>query len=231
MKMKFLAFVALSASIAVVSCKGDKGELGPQGPQGPQGTSGTAGVKYSNWIRVTDANWTQTKSELVSGGDSTIYYSATIATPEVTQDVLDKGVVVYYLKDATPFGRSAVRNFDPYNAWYDWIEVGTSNRTLEQQKDEYGYYSKYWIFTDSADITKGNLTIGTRWQGGAVWYNPSNWEYRYLSLKQKYSELKPKTDFYIRYVVIPAGTLIGGRKAPVDLKNYDAVKSYYHIKD
>ncbi len=35
----------------------------------------------------------------------------------------------------------------------------------------------------------------------------------------------------MRYVIIPGGTAVGGRKASVDLSDYQAVKAYYHLPD
>lgn len=35
----------------------------------------------------------------------------------------------------------------------------------------------------------------------------------------------------VRYVIIPGGTTVGGRKAAVDMSNYQAVKAYYHLPD
>ncbi|WP_373520669.1 hypothetical protein [Aquiflexum sp.] len=38
-------------------------------------------------------------------------------------------------------------------------------------------------------------------------------------------------DVSFRYVIIPGGTSTSGRMAPVNLKDYKAVKSYYKIPD
>ena len=75
------------------------------------GAPGTANVQYSNWMRVTDDNWSILDQNFSSGGfyDTTISYKTEIPTPAVTQEVLEKGVVLYYIKDVTPFGKGSVK--------------------------------------------------------------------------------------------------------------------------
>jgi len=196
------------------------------------GAPGTANVQYSNWMRVTDAAWTEARRNAIAGGDTSIIYSAEIPTPAVTQEILDKGIVAYYMRDASPFGKNAVKQFEIDYAYNDWYNVGVTNRTYQEQTASYSSYSRYWLTTDTDTIPKGKLTIFTRWEGGATFYNPNEiYYYRMSPLKQKYNELKPKTDLYFRYVIIPGGTLTTGKVSPVDLKNYQAVAKYYGIKD
>ena len=254
MKAKIFSAILLAGSL--VACKkgdlgpegpqGPQGQQGQQGPQGPQGTPGSAAVQYSSWIEVKDADWVQTSFEetdgdywnygsgggWLQGTDTTISYRAEVSTPGVTQQVLDSGIVVYYLKDSSDTYKGSVRHFSVYDAYNDWYNVGASNRTKEEA--EGNYLAGFWIFTGSDTIPKQKLTLYTLWQGGTRYNDPrSVYEYAYLEFKQKYTELKPKTKFYIRYVIIPGGSSVGGRVAPppVDVKNYDAVKAYYRIKD
>jgi hypothetical protein len=249
MKTRILSTLVLTMSL--IACKkGDMGPEGPQGsqgPQGPQGQSGSTAVKYSNWIVVKEGNWTQTDFQAYastyttytssagwghkSGLDTVITYKTEIPTPQVTQGVLDSGIVMYYIKDSSSLYGGAVRNFDVYSAWNDWYETGVTNRLKEETND---YRSHFWIHADSDTIPKGKLTLYTQWEGGARYYDTAAiYDYPYMEWKQKYTELKPKTQFYVRYVIIPGGSAIGGRKAPlpVDVKNYEAVKAYYRIKD
>ena len=119
--------------------------------------------------------------------------------------------------------------------------VGVTNRTAQDQNTDFPFarFTRYAINTDSDTISKSKLILKTQWLGGSVFWsssNPSYSQYRiYTSYKQKYGELKPKTDFYIRYVVIPGGNPTGGKMSgaalPVDKNNYEAVKKYYNIKD
>jgi len=103
--MLLFAFTALTFSI--ISCKktgpeGPPGIAGPQGPPGGSGTTGptgppgTANVVYSNWFAFTAAEW----------GDTTMYsldYKRAIKyVTSLTQGVFDNGVVLAYIRFASP---------------------------------------------------------------------------------------------------------------------------------
>lgn len=76
-KKLFSALVALSMSIVMVSCAGEDGETGP---------AGNANVKSSNGeVAITD--WT-----------AGAVLTDTLMVPEVTQNVVDNGAVMVYLK-------------------------------------------------------------------------------------------------------------------------------------
>lgn len=66
---------------------GNQGPVGSEGPKGVQGEMGTENVFFSNWIRN---SWTRNPDNYV--GD-------TIAAPQITDDILDKGVVMAYYRD------------------------------------------------------------------------------------------------------------------------------------
>ena len=76
------------------SCK--KGDAGPQGAAGPTGPTGVANVKYSDWFKPD----TYTSATVFS----MTLFSCDKAAPEITQQVLDSGVVLTYAK---LFGYSA----------------------------------------------------------------------------------------------------------------------------
>ena len=89
------AFVVLQscskAADGAVGPKGDTGAqgaagpAGPQGPAGAQGATGTANVIYSAWLNAD-----------ISG--STFPYTRDITAKEITQDILDKGNVLSYIR-------------------------------------------------------------------------------------------------------------------------------------
>lgn len=240
MKTKVLSTLVLVSSL--IACK--KGDVGPEGPQG---TPGSSVVKYSSWMEVKDASWIQADIQeystsywaygnngswvTKSGTDTTIQYKAEIPTPLITQGVLDSGIVAYYIKDSSGLNGGSVRSFDLNYAYNDLYNVGTTNRTKEEMEE--GGLSNFWIHTNSDTLPRQKLTLYTEWQGGSRFYDPSSvYDYPYLAIKQKYTELKPKTRFYIRYVIIPGGTAIGVRRAlPVNVNNYEEVKAYYKIAD
>ncbi len=66
---------------------GPRGETGATGPQGPKGDPGTANVYYSDWITLN-----------VTGSSGN--YEATVITPKITQEILDKGVILMFVKNS-----------------------------------------------------------------------------------------------------------------------------------
>lgn len=73
--------------------KGETGAVGPTGAQGATGATGTANVIYSPWKDLRGA-------EKWSGfGQQTLWVSFT--APEITDAMLDKGLVYVYLKYTT----------------------------------------------------------------------------------------------------------------------------------
>lgn len=81
------------------ACEGPEGPAGPAGPagaqgptgaQGPQGPTGTANVIYSSWTKA--GTWTKTN---VFGADR--FYTE-LQADRLSQEVLDRGVVLVYAK-------------------------------------------------------------------------------------------------------------------------------------
>ena len=209
------------------------------------GAPGTANVYASDWIVVDEAKWVETDRETWTAGytdynswvsgvgykttnytDTAIYYEAEVPTPRVTQEILDKGVVYYYFKDMTSPSNGKIY---PYQAW-DWWDVGVTNRTQTWLQYEFDVRSA----NDDGDIPKDKLVLTTEWNGSGAYHDAAlnvNGVHKsyYEPERVLYSELKPKTNFAIRYVVIPGG--MTGKYVGVDFKNYEQVKKLFNIKD
>jgi len=89
------------------------------GPQGSQGETGTANVIYSDWIMVEQADWE---------GDPSSFLDTDISAPEITQDIIDMGLVFVYRK----LGNNNVilkLNFMDFNGWNNlfMMNIGTLN--------------------------------------------------------------------------------------------------------
>ncbi|GGA89013.1 hypothetical protein [Puia dinghuensis] len=96
MRVKFSMLVFL-LPFFIISCQkgntgpaGAAGPAGPAGPQGPQGPAGTANVIYSQWF--TPGSYTK---DTIFGEYG---FSYTKATTDITQQVLDSGVVLTFGK-------------------------------------------------------------------------------------------------------------------------------------
>lgn len=94
---QFRFFSLITIAAAIFSSCTKEGPAGPAGPQGQTGATGatgatgTANVIYSDWF--TPSSYTATNG---FGGIKNIDF--TQAAPGITQDVLDKGVVLTYGK-------------------------------------------------------------------------------------------------------------------------------------
>ncbi|WP_337042050.1 hypothetical protein [Emticicia sp. 17c] len=102
--------------------KGDKGDPGAagangtngsQGAKGDKGDTGTANVIYSDWVIPTSSNWQKV---------SDINYTYTIAESRITQDMVDTGVVLAYVRQNSaspayllPFSLTTPTSISNYN--------------------------------------------------------------------------------------------------------------------
>lgn len=105
-----LLITAVAVFVFSACKKGDTGATGPQGSQGPQGAAGATGatgaagatgatgsanVIYSDWLSVTAAEWKDTSMTNITQAKR-IYKTA----GALTQQILDSGVMLVYLRDA-----------------------------------------------------------------------------------------------------------------------------------
>lgn len=84
-KLLITAFMIISGS-AILTFNGCKGKDGAPGAQGPAGTNGNANVTSGT---VTVSNWTYDGTNKL--------YKATIIDNNITQAIVDEGVVLVYL--------------------------------------------------------------------------------------------------------------------------------------
>ncbi len=110
-----LVLLTMSLSLFFISCEGPegpagadglegaRGATGTQGAQGATGAVGTTNVIYSPWITNVWVKVSNTK-----------FVEHEIAAPKITQEILDKGVVLVYFKE------TATDNFIKIlpSAWY-----------------------------------------------------------------------------------------------------------------
>jgi len=99
--LKWISFILAIGIISFTSCK--KGDTGPQGPPGPAGPDS---VIYSAWT-------TLNMNQIINGpGDTS--YAQTIDAPAITQDILDKGIILTYLAFVDNSGTTNVANASVY---------------------------------------------------------------------------------------------------------------------
>jgi hypothetical protein len=100
---------------------GVQGAAGNKGPDGVQGVLGTDNVFFSNWITNT---WTRAANNFV--GD-------TLAVPQITDDIINKGVVVAYFRDNSSTTSTKVYPAQIYQAGTNiWMFTLESKATKER---------------------------------------------------------------------------------------------------
>lgn len=137
-KSKFsntLVLFTMALSLSFVSCEGPEGPAGADGLEGPQGVQGATGAQgpagavgsanviYSPWITNSWEKMSNTK-----------FIVDDIVAPKISQEILDKGVVLVY------FQESADSNFIKMlpSAWYINSEL---------------------VFTIDSSVEVGKLTV------------------------------------------------------------------------
>jgi hypothetical protein len=89
--LKLTPLIALALTFTFSSCKkGDTGPAGPQGTNGTNGKDGNANVKNST-IFVNANEWVYTVAQC----------KVTKLVPEITADIVNKGMVMVYWEGAT----------------------------------------------------------------------------------------------------------------------------------
>ncbi len=83
-KSKYVFFALML--VFVTSCSKD-------GEQGPAGADGNANVISSGWVPYDSANWSSSTSEF-----GITYRNYPVTVSEITQDVVDNGVVLVYTR-------------------------------------------------------------------------------------------------------------------------------------
>ena len=210
--------VALTVAMFIFldACKAEKGDLGPIGPIGPTGANGTNGA-----IGATGA----------IGVTGTTGATGTAGATGVKGDKGDTGAT-----GAT--GATGNANV---------IQVSYGSKT---------YTSGFLQYILPAAITKDiveksivSAYVQTSAGGSALWYNipgattGATYTYRLYSetfttglnnmFIGRVNSATTGNDIFTttRILFIPASTLLNGRKAAVDLSDYEAVKKYYNLKD
>jgi hypothetical protein len=91
--MKLPLIMALMASITLSACsKGDKGD---PGPQGPPGNANVLTINYS----ISPGNWIESLTAPLGPGDEGYFLYDVRNIPDITQEIIDFGLVAAYYHD------------------------------------------------------------------------------------------------------------------------------------
>ncbi len=100
---------------------GPTGATGATGPTGATGATGTANVIYSNWITVTNAEWSNT-------GQLATSHNKDLSAPGVTAAIVNQGVVLVYMYFDVPNTIRLLPWFDGtflISHFVEHVQVGT----------------------------------------------------------------------------------------------------------
>ena len=97
----FGMLAVISAVIFMDACKAEKGEIGPAGPAGPAGPTGTTGAAGATGSTGTANVIYSTWSVINITTGSSAPYTAEVSAPQITQDILDKGVILCFFRNVS----------------------------------------------------------------------------------------------------------------------------------
>lgn len=139
MKIKTLTLTLLVATSAVLWTGCGKGPVGPMGPAGYDGKD--ANVISSPWITPASNAWTY--------DNVTKEYYYDIADNEITQDIVENGVVLAYMTSPDDIPTNSVRPLPAYAMGCDWTFLIHSYGSIE--------------ITSNAIANPGNVDISFRY--------------------------------------------------------------------
>ena len=201
------------------ACKAEKGDIGPIGPIGPTGANGANGV-----IGATGA----------IGATGTTGATGATGTTGAKGDKGDKG-------DTGATGATGVTG----NA--NVIQVTYGSKTYINSNLQYILPAA--ITKDIVEKSIVSAYVQTSAGGTSLWYNIPGATTGAIYTYRLYSETFTTglNNMFIgrvnvattgndtftttRILFIPASTLLNGRRAAVDLSDYEAVKKYYNLPD
>lgn len=112
MKKLSFYFLLFSFLIILISCeKGEKGEIGPAGPQGTSAEIDSNILNgYTNAIylikNIVRSDWISIPQP--SGNSN---YTTSLLIPEITQGIVDSGMVIVYLKNSNSYSTLPITSF------------------------------------------------------------------------------------------------------------------------
>ncbi len=93
MKFTQFSYLLISFLFIISACEGPEGPIGPPGPPGLDGLDGNANVFSINYAIIAD-DWVDDGVP----GDPEFFRFIDLSVPEVTQDIVDNGLVLAYYR-------------------------------------------------------------------------------------------------------------------------------------
>lgn len=217
-KKMIAALVSGVLALSFVGCTGAQGPVGATGPQGPSGTpgatgptgpqgpTGTANVIYSAW-KSAAASW-NAKTDF---GRAT--QSSFINAPEVTQTIIDSGLVMVYFRSSN----NGVQTL-PY--------TGGSGAVWT--------LSAYPIIETTEPIAYSAIPTATAVAAGAAVPTANQARIRLISFDHNQAgTTQISSSAQYRYIIVPSGVAAAASTNSTGLnwQDYSSVKRYFNIPD
>lgn len=92
--IKLSYFISLFLATSILILAGCKGPKGVDGLQGPPGVDGNANVIYSEWLEMSEENWSDSFNFF-----SQLRREYSIDEPTINEDILNKGTVLVFMRN------------------------------------------------------------------------------------------------------------------------------------
>lgn len=211
-KRVIAALVSGVLALSFVGCSGSQGPIGATGPSGtsgatgPQGPTGTANVIYSAWKNAA-ANW-NAKTDF---GRAT--QSSFISASEVTQTVIDSGLVMVYFR----YSNNGVQTL-PYTGGFGAVWTLSAYPIIETTEP-----IAYTPVPTAAAVTAGTA-VPTANQARIRLIN--------FDHNQAGTTILNSSSQY-RYIIVPGGVAAAAftNSKGLNWQDYSSVKRHFNIPD
>jgi hypothetical protein len=226
----------LSGATGPQGLSGATGATGPTGPQGlsgatgatgPQGPMGNANVAYTAWKAVDNTgNYNRAPDNMWAY----LGNAGKTANTLLTKDVIDKSLVYIYFKYGTLEYDQSIGS----ERLYERIQQGNFSGYVKIPGRATSNFNDYIFYNGSHDAIgenylRFNLSLATQSydQARNMWVPVTDM----VGKNAQYFRDMLKDLPQYRIVIVNGSTLVGGRKANVDFKNYAAVKEVFNLPD
>ncbi|MCR6639942.1 MAG: collagen-like protein [Sporocytophaga sp.] len=204
MKNFKLLTILIFAFIVVTSCnkKGDPGPAGPAGNTGPKGEQGDPGTS-----NIMYSDWFLYDPTYITQNFS--FISMEVPVPQLTDEFINNGGTVLVFFGSKPEDQTSVTGIKPLPTWGKEGYQNVPDPNAVYFELDYTYNKS--LLNISFIVTQNLSKLTDRYYFFTNVFKPDNIRFR--------------------YVLIPGGVKINQRVDQIDLKNYQEVKSYYHLPE
>lgn len=205
-----LKYILLAFSIVLGACSKD-GDPGPQGPQGEQGATGEQGPQGEQGVEGQ-------KGDKGEPGTANVVSSQWIGYEINSTNTARLKIMKYTFPASVLELVNAEHLADFLSSGGMLLLYGKNYGNGQHNMLPYNYSNVQYSWSGGSFAVTSINAINIRIESTD---GTDLTEYDYFGVRGN----------QFRYVMVPAGKLINGRKSGVDYSNYEAVKAYYNFPD